>query len=160
MCGPGGPHYSRPPTPATRTCRRGPRSGDRRYRPSDGHGIETARRKGMTAQKAPRGQPATSQGAVRGNGAGRVLRARRNEFASAGAHRIQRWRNPAAIKSDECEQKASHGAGVPGAWCAAAGDLNPRDASVLACSRIRTISASSCANSIVSTMRRGWKMRS
>ena len=29
-----------------------------------------------------------------------------------------------------------------------------------ACSRIRTISASSCANSMVSTLRRGWKMRS
>jgi hypothetical protein len=117
--------------------------------------IEPSAAKGMTAQQPPGRQHAASQRAVHGNGFGRVLRARGPIFAAARADRVQRGRKPTAVGSDDGKQEARHGAGVIPAKGVEAVRFAFRSASILAISRIRTISASSCVNSTVRTLRRG-----
>src|ERR1035437_2498622 len=96
---------------------------------------------------------------MRGDGHCGILRAGGLIATAAHAQRVHRRRKPATIKREYCEQNAGHHA------CGAettrgAGSFALRAASALACVRIRTTSASSFANSSVSTARRGCKIKS
>jgi hypothetical protein len=120
--------------------------------------VQASTAEGMAAQHAPERQSNAAQRSVSGNRYSCILRAGRLIAASSRAQRVHRRRKPAAIKSQRGEQNLSHHAGetMPGRGPGRA-DLY---ASAFACVRIRTISASSFVKSIVSTIRRGCRMRS
>ncbi len=70
--------------------------------------IEASAGKGMAAQEPPCGKGAAAQRAMRGDGRGCVLRARRQIPAPARTEGMQRRREPAAIEGDDGEQEARH----------------------------------------------------
>ncbi len=70
--------------------------------------IEASAGKGMAAQEPPCGKGAAAQRAMRGDGRGCVLRARRQIPAPARTDGMQRRREPAAIEGDDGEQEARH----------------------------------------------------
>ena len=70
--------------------------------------IQASAGKGMAAQQPANGKRAATQRAVRRDGRGRILGARRQIPAPARADRMQRRRKPAAIESDGGEQEARH----------------------------------------------------
>jgi len=117
--------------------------------------VQTSLAERMAPQKAPEGQGRAAQGTVGGDGDSGVLRAGGLEPASARAYRMHRGRKPAAVEAESGEQQARHHAGET-----MGGAEANFDASVRACVRIRTISASSFENSIVNTTRRGCRIKS
>ena len=88
-----------------------------------GTGSKPPRAKGWQRSSLPDGKRAAAQRAMHGDGHGRILRACGQIFAPARAERVQRRRKPAAIKSDDSEQQARHGADVTGVLSLGCGRL-------------------------------------
>lgn len=115
--------------------------------------IESAATERMTAQKPEQGKRSSAQGTVKRNRGDGVVGASGLKSTSAHAERVHRGRQPVLVERESGEQKTGHNAGF-----AAIGTVlvrAARTASEFACVRIRTISASSFVNSILSTTRRG-----
>ena len=101
----------------TRFCRRRRRRSGTGAHAGAGLGrnwVEASASKGMAAQEPPCGKGRAAQRAMRGDGRGCVLRARRQIPAPARTKGMQRRREPAAIESDDGEQKARHTSSLRG----------------------------------------------
>ena len=104
----------------------------------------------MATQEAPCRQARAAKRAVHGDGAYRIFTAGGLKPASADTQRMNGGRHPALVEAEESEKNARHACGGSGA-----GFALKRCASARAWVRIRRTSASSFANSMVSTIRRG-----